>query len=1075
MDDDYNDEVNLEVRKRRLDFVKWLKENSKDAYGAYLHYVKLAEAQSKDPFRYLMEYAGKGNQEEIERLRYLFLKKRLISPTQEDIKSLSDTLKKCDPELDLEALCAEIHDPRMIADIIVHMNLEKFLNEDALDGVYFVVDKITSGRSNGNRPPVVLRGVPPKYLAEPKVAEVSRLHRINSMFQRFQDDFEEAEEHLCQEIAQEANPLTRKLLEQTLEYFREVRDYKIPGVNERFYDTEKEAMVNFPALHQKITPKMLLEKKRLLLADEMGLGKTAQAIICKPAMEQASGNKMTTLVIVPHGMLDHWEKQIGLSLKDPQKIRVITSENKFEINKIVAEKPDFIFVTYEMIFRKVNGTTVGKYLAEHAAYDYVVLDEEHNVKNEESRRSKEINMLCTAPCVKHLLMLSGTPFPNSFEDMGVTMTLLAPDKYLTPGTFNHAFNMNSRVVRAELVPRMLRRTNSNVYGERDCQIHEVMIPANTFQSVMQPMLDAENISTLHKIQKLRRLAIDPSLYGLDAEPQKYVKLLELIRESKDGKWVVFSSELRDGITDKLENYLNANGIETVRVDGTVQGDKRDNALSRFRKGSARVLIATLDTMGEGVEFTNASNMAFIDVPFTHAELRQGIARENRKGQKEKVNVHMLMTEGSVDEILWRVIHQKLRMEQFLLDGVEIFDFEKRMLKSAKGIVEPKVRDEQRELYRIFGMLKGRSASEITKILRCNTELAKFVARIYDETFIGSYSHNTSKVCAKIIADLESETHVFNKILDIGSNSACFSRVSRRPTACLDINVAALEIGKSRLAAMGVEISTHAASFMSMPFEAGSFDAAVFSLALHYTSNNEREHALREASRVLRPNGVLLITLPRGSSSLMDLPKFKEGLEKLGLKPIPSLSGTAIGIEPVDAKFRVDVFACTKASEPPVGVVGQEYFEFKKKEYKPSGGHKKKSAGRITPIECSRFKIDGIGLDDAAVIAKQEVEKRIEEMIATILEKMSIAGSENELKVLSDVGIDILTRMSNKKRQEELMQQLINADSKEQQRILIEMGAYAKERPSASDKDKVRAIERKAPAKGEVVKPNAKKA
>ena len=49
-----------------------------------------------------------------------------------------------------------------------------------------------------------------------------------------------------------------------------------------------------------------------------------------------------------------------------------------------------------------------------------------------------------------------------------------------------------------------------------------------------------------------------------------------------------------------------------------------------------------------------------------------------------------------------------------------------------------------------------------------------------------------------------------------------------------------------------------ASALALPFDAGTFDAAILSLALHEHSEDEREEMLVEATRVTRPGGLLFL-------------------------------------------------------------------------------------------------------------------------------------------------------------------------------------------------------------------------
>ena len=59
--------------------------------------------------------------------------------------------------------------------------------------------------------------------------------------------------------------------------------------------------------------------------------------------------------------------------------------------------------------------------------------------------------------------------------------------------------------------------------------------------------------------------------------------------------------------------------------------------------------------------------------------------------------------------------------------------------------------------------------------------------------------------------------------------------------------------------MAERVELHSADMRALPFDDGSFDVMVSSLAIHNISGaGERAKALREAARVLRPGGKLAI-------------------------------------------------------------------------------------------------------------------------------------------------------------------------------------------------------------------------
>lgn len=102
-----------------------------------------------------------------------------------------------------------------------------------------------------------------------------------------------------------------------------------------------------------------------------------------------------------------------------------------------------------------------------------------------------------------------------------------------------------------------------------------------------------------------------------------------------------------------------------------------------------------------------------------------------------------------------------------------------------------------------------------------------------------------------------------QVLEVGSGSGYYSvEVARRIPAgrltLLDIQPEMLEKCAAKLTAAGLEnFTTRQADGKSLPFDDGSFDALF--LVTVFGEIEAREAFLREADRVLRPNGLLSIT------------------------------------------------------------------------------------------------------------------------------------------------------------------------------------------------------------------------
>lgn len=61
-------------------------------------------------------------------------------------------------------------------------------------------------------------------------------------------------------------------------------------------------------------------------------------------------------------------------------------------------------------------------------------------------------------------------------------------------------------------------------------------------------------------------------------------------------------------------------------------------------------------------------MAICELPWSPADIDQLIARLDRNGQKERVNVSFLVVYNSIDEMLVRTLDRKKKITTEVLDG-----------------------------------------------------------------------------------------------------------------------------------------------------------------------------------------------------------------------------------------------------------------------------------------------------------------------------------------------------------------------------------------------------------------------
>ena len=72
----------------------------------------------------------------------------------------------------------------------------------------------------------------------------------------------------------------------------------------------------------------------------------------------------------------------------------------------------------------------------------------------------------------------------------------------------------------------------------------------------------------------------------------------------------------------------------------------------------RLIICSIKAAGVGLTLTAASDVAFIELPYTYADCCQCEDRAHRIGQKDSVTCYYLLGRGTIDHTIYSLINDK---------------------------------------------------------------------------------------------------------------------------------------------------------------------------------------------------------------------------------------------------------------------------------------------------------------------------------------------------------------------------------------------------------------------------------
>ncbi|MFG2117337.1 DEAD/DEAH box helicase [Streptomyces sp. NPDC048718] len=419
------------------------------------------------------------------------------------------------------------------------------------------------------------------------------------------------------------------------------------------------------------------------LADDMGLGKTVTLI----ALHLRRAHRDPTLVVCPASLLGNWEREIRRFAPGVPVQRFHGTGRTLD----EAAGGGFVLTTYGTL------RTSAPLLAERN-WGMVVADEAQHVKNPFSATAKALRTLRTPARVA----LTGTPVENNLSELWAlldwtTPGLLGPLKAFR-ARHARAVENSEEVENEEAVERLarlvrpflLRRRKSDPgivpelppKTESDHPVPLTREQASLYEAVVRETMArieaAEGMARRGLVMKLltslKQICNHPAQYlgepaadgaRLSGRSGKLALLDELLDTilAEDGSVLVFTQYV--SMARLLAGHLARRGITAQLLHGGTPVAERERMVDRFQGGEVPVFLLSLKAAGTGLNLTRAGHVVHFDRWWNPAVEEQATDRAYRIGQTRPVQVHRMITEGTVEER----IDEMLRAKRALADAV----------------------------------------------------------------------------------------------------------------------------------------------------------------------------------------------------------------------------------------------------------------------------------------------------------------------------------------------------------------------------------------------------------------------
>lgn len=402
----------------------------------------------------------------------------------------------------------------------------------------------------------------------------------------------------------------------------------------------------------------------------------------------------TTLVIVPKILLYNWEQEFK---RYQQGRPEVTFKNYYglDVNQQSFDE-NIIITTYDSI--KLND----KYLQIY--FDRIILDESQNIRNHKNKISKQILNLKAYK----KWCLSGTPFFNNYKDMYSQCLFIDKAPFNNKKLWKNPTNEFLEEFRREFC-YTLKKEDVLIGDKKLPGLHHNNINIQLTKSekkvydMFKNMLN-EGGKTLNYLIKIRQTCCNPKVMTkvnnncslctditfskykcghflcrtclgrnvpkrtlrekkcpiCKIDSSKFDNILKIINNTpQDEKLVIFTQWKKMG--ELLKKFLKQHNIKNNMIDGSVSLYRRNQMIESFKNDNKKVIIATIQTCGTGINLTCANHVILLDNWWNSSLEKQAIDRLYRIGQKKQVYVYHLIVKQSIER--WINFKQKQKKIQ----------------------------------------------------------------------------------------------------------------------------------------------------------------------------------------------------------------------------------------------------------------------------------------------------------------------------------------------------------------------------------------------------------------------------
>ncbi|KZV33593.1 hypothetical protein F511_34361 [Dorcoceras hygrometricum] len=433
-----------------------------------------------------------------------------------------------------------------------------------------------------------------------------------------------------------------------------------------------------------------------ILADEMGLGKTIQTIALIAYLIENKDVTGPHLIVAPKAVLPNWMNEFSTWAPS---ISAVLYDGRLDERKAMRDeysgegKFNVLVTHYDLIIRD-------KAFLKKIHWYYLIVDEGHRLKNFDCVLSRT---LVSRYRIRRRLLLTGTPIQNSLQELWSLLNFLLPNIFNSVQNFEEWFNapfadkcevslteeeqlLVIRRLHHVIRPFILRRKKDEVEKYLPSKI-QVMLKCDmsAWQKVYYQQVTemgrvglasgtGKSKSLQNLTMQLRKCCNHPYLFLGEYYLQRNEEIVRasgkfelldrlLPKLQRAGHRVLLFSQMTRLMTI-LGDYLELKGYQFLRLDGNTKTEDRGKLLKQFNAPDSPYFIFLLSTRagGLGLNLQTADTVIIFDSDWNPQMDQQAEDRAHRIGQKKEVRVFVLVSVGSIEEVILERAKQKMGID-----------------------------------------------------------------------------------------------------------------------------------------------------------------------------------------------------------------------------------------------------------------------------------------------------------------------------------------------------------------------------------------------------------------------------